>query len=72
MAAHVVFGCDDLRGEILSYIPKRCKECKQKMRNKVYNHNKKLYNDYKWKNTRNKKMPNYCNWCVYYVFELNI
>ena len=41
--ASKVFGCDHLRREILSYIPKRCKECKKKMGNINYPRSYKLY-----------------------------
>ena len=68
MAANKVFGCDDLRKKILTYIPNRCIECGNIMFLKKYSHNNKLYNDDVWKKTRNKKFRNHCNWCVYYVF----
>ena len=33
MEAGKVFGCDELRGEILSYLPRRCLHCHNKMNN---------------------------------------
>ena len=71
MAANKVFECEDLRGEILSYFPKRCLECKNILLNKMYSNNNKYYRDYVWKRTKNIKMPKVCNWCYYYVYEYN-
>lgn len=70
MAARV-FGCDDLRREIMSYIPKRCKECKGKMGNIKYNHKCKIYKDYTWRVNECEALKGYCNWCYYYVYEYN-
>ena len=39
MSAQKVFECDDLRKEILSYIPKRCKSCHYTMNKKIGIHN---------------------------------
>ena len=70
MAARV-FGCDDLRREIMSYFPDRCFQCKNILLNKLYSDNNRYYRDYVWKHTKNKKMPKVCNWCYYYVYEYN-
>ena len=67
-----VFNCDDLRKEILSYIPTRCKSCHQKMNlNKIYKETAYLggYRNYKWRRSECFKLKGYCNWCYYYVFE---
>ncbi len=69
--ASKVFGCEDLRKEILSYIPKRCKECKKKMGNINYPRSYKLYQDYIWRSNECKCLRGYCNWCYYYVYEYN-
>ena len=37
MEANKVFGCDDLRKEILSYLPRRCLHCHKKMNNMYMN-----------------------------------
>ena len=63
-----VFGCDDLRKEILSFFPKRCKHCHKKMNN-LYKKSHKYYWKEDWKKSENGKMHGYCNWCVCYVFE---
>ena len=68
MEAGKVFGCDDLRGEILSYLQRRCLHCHKKM-NKKYRNSYKYYWLDNWKRSESGKMKNYCNWCVYYVFE---
>ena len=71
--ANKVFGCDDLRMNILSYIPKRCKSCHQKMdieppkfRDTAYLGG---YLNYEWRKCECTKLKGYCNWCYYYVFE---
>ena len=69
--ASKVFGCEDLRREILSYIPKRCKQCKQTMGNIKYDVSRKLYRDYSWRVNECDKLEGFCNWCYYYVFEYN-
>ena len=70
MSVQKVFGCQDLRKEILSYFPKRCLQCKKKMRN-----DKDMYPKFYWKkewcDNENMKMKGYCNWCYFYVFEYN-
>lgn len=68
--ASKVFGCEDLRKEILSYFPERCEHCKKKMNN-LYINSYKYYWKNDWKNSKNYKMKKYCNWCYYYVFEYN-
>lgn len=68
MEANKVFGCDDLRKEILSYLPRRCLHCHKKMNNMYMNSNK-YYRLDDWRISECGKMKNYCNWCVYYVFE---
>lgn len=67
-----VFGCDELRRTILSYIPKRCKSCHQKISVKYNQIDMKSicnYNNYKWRELECIKFKGYCNWCYYYVFE---
>ena len=68
-AANRVFGCNDLRKHILSFIPKRCKQCHSKMNNNKFKENCNYYWKREWTQAECKKMPNYCNWCYYYVFE---
>jgi hypothetical protein len=60
---------NDLKKEILSYLPKRCLSCHQKMKNKIVKHNIKLYRSDEWRCTKNRFMPDVCNWCYYYVYE---
>ena len=67
--ASKVFGCDDLRRNILSYIPKRCGSCKVAMGNVFYEKNCKYYRDYTWRKNECIQLKGYCNWCYYYVFE---
>ena len=67
--ASKVFGCDDLRKEILNYIPKYCGHCKTRMGNINYPKSCKEYNNYIWRKNECKKLKGYCNWCYYYVFE---
>ena len=69
MSANKVFGCDELRGEILSYLPRYCLQCKNRMGNINYPHSYKLYHDSIWKRNECKRLKGYCNWCYYYVFE---
>lgn len=69
MSVQRVFGCDDLRGEIMSFFPKRCFHCHRRMNNLYKNCNKKLYRNDDWRRSENGRMLNYCNWCVCYVFE---
>lgn len=67
-----VFSSDDLRKEILSFIPKRCKSCHNKLLKKFSDLNStkyKLYWSNDWKYSKNYYHKNYCNWCCYYVFE---
>ena len=68
MSANIVFGCDELRKEILSYIPVRCESCHNKMDIKT-----KFKHKYYWKEeyrrSRNVINKKYCNWCWHYVFE---
>ncbi len=66
--ASKVFGCDDLRKEILSYIPKYCGQCKRKMGNSIYPKGIKQYRIYSWRMNECERMEGYCNWCYYYVF----
>ena len=40
MSVQLVFQCDDLRDKILSFIPKRCKSCHQKL---LFKHNWNKY-----------------------------
>jgi len=76
--ASKVFGCDDLRMIILSYIPKRCKSCHKKMNTKplklsnlkISKKGKLLgYLNYNWRESECAFLKGYCNWCYYYVFE---
>jgi hypothetical protein len=69
MSVQRVFGCDDLRGEIMSFFPKRCLHCRRRMNNLYKNCNKKFYRNDDWRRSENGRMLNYCNWCVCYVFE---
>mgnify|MGYP001190735892 FL=1 len=69
--ASKVFGCDDLRKEILSYIPKYCGECKGRMGNINFPKGIKQYRNYIWRINECKHMKGYCNWCYYYVYEYN-
>ena len=66
--ASQVFGCDDLREKILSYIPRYCGECKKKLGYMKYD-NVKLYMDINWRRNECIKMKGCCNWCYYYVYE---
>jgi len=68
MSTQKVFECDDLRKEILSYIPKRCKSCHNTM-NKKIDSNILQYKNYSWRVAECNRMDNFCNWCYYYVFE---
>ena len=72
-AVNRVFGCDDLRRNILSYIPKRCKSCHQQMNTKPPHFQATVYTggylDYEWRRAECVFMKGYCNWCYYYVFE---
>ena len=71
-AERKVFGCDDTRKKILSYIPIRCKSCHQKMAfNKNYEETAYIggHRDYEWRGSECIKLKGYCNWCYYYVFE---
>ena len=67
--ASKVFGCDDLRKEILSYFPKYCKQCTRKMGKINYPKSYRLDHDTIWLTNENKCLKGYCNWCYYYAFE---
>ena len=67
--ASKVFGCNDLRKEILSFFPKRCLHCHKKMNKTYKDSNVKYYWKEDWSKSENVMMPGYCNWCVFYVFE---
>ncbi len=69
MSAERVFGCDDLRGEIMSFFPKRCLHCHRRMNNLYKDCNKKFYRNDDWRRSENGRMEGYCNWCVCYIFE---
>lgn len=72
MSVQLVFQCDDLRKKILSFIPKRCKSCHQKLKfNNNWNEYSYMggYRNYEWRESECKLLKNYCNWCYYYVFE---
>ena len=71
MATNKVFGCDDMRREILSYLPKYCIQCKSRMGNINYPNSYKLCFDRIWRKNECKRMKGYCNWCYYYVYEYN-
>ncbi len=60
---------NELKKEILSYLPNRCLSCHQKMRKETISHNIKLYWSNEWRYTKNRYMPDVCNWCYYYVYE---
>ena len=63
-----VFGSDDLRKEILSFFPKRCRSCHGKMNRKI-DTTILRHRDYSWRAAECNRMDHYCNWCYYYVFE---
>jgi hypothetical protein len=69
-----VFGSDDLRKYILSFIVQdRCMSCHQPVIENCNNINYKKYwcNDWKRMKCNKFKFGNYhvCNWCYYYVWE---
>ena len=68
MSAKLVFGCDDLRKNILSFLPKRCLYCHNKITNNKTSY-PKYYKDKEWCYSENIKLSNCCNWCYFYVFE---
>jgi hypothetical protein len=73
MSANKVFGCDDLRRKILSFLPKYCLGCKDRMGNINFPFNYKPYYNRIWcKNECKKeckKNKGYCNYCYYYVYD---
>ena len=70
---NTVFGCDDLRRNIFSYIPKRCKCCHQKINTEPPKYKDTAYiggyKNHEWRKAECAKLKGYCNWCYYYVFE---
>ena len=74
-SVQTVFGNNDLRREILSFLPKRCGSCHTKL---IIINNHETFPSYKkywcskWKQTENKYTKHFCNWCCYYVFEHSI
>jgi hypothetical protein len=69
MSANKVFGCDDLRRKILSFLPKYCLHCRCRMGNINFPISYKPYYNIIWRKNECKKCKGYCNWCYYYVYE---
>ena len=73
-AVNKVFGCAELRREILSYFPKRCNMCKKEMKKNTYPMPNKvakicfspqIYFFYNWNDTQNHIKKELCNLCFY-------
>lgn len=64
-----VFGCDDLRRHILSFlVHDRCMECHQPMSACTAQKTKQYQNIY-WTRARYSTTQRVCNWCYHYVWE---